>query len=155
MKRTQVDGNLDYDYDTGNWYTNGIRFRYTFDGKEIEDVVTGSIKWVEDPNRATNGKGQYEFNLRFNEEQNKPATDESAVFADTQGEEAFFVVDNSVPAMTGSIGFEDTMISRGEEEPTVVASKVTYNLNANKLTKQQVMNFFKLWLIAVGPTNDE
>ena len=34
-------------------------------------------------------------------------------------------------------------------------SGVTYNLNANKLTKQQVMNFFKLWMIAVGPTNDE
>jgi hypothetical protein len=36
-----------------------------------------------------------------------------------------------------------------------VASKVTYALNANKLTKQQIMAFFKLWLIAVGPTNDE
>ena len=35
------------------------------------------------------------------------------------------------------------------------SSKVTYKLNANKLTKQQVVNFFKLWLIAVGPTNDE
>jgi hypothetical protein len=28
-------------------------------------------------------------------------------------------------------------------------------LHANKLTKQQIMAFFKLWLICVGPTNDE
>ena len=155
--RTQVDGNLDYDYDTGNWYTNGIRFRYTTDGKETEDVVTGSIKWVEDPNRGTNGKGAYEFNLRFNEEKNKPASDEAAAFGDMQGEDAFFAVDNSVPAMTGTISFEDTLISRGgdDEEPTAVASKVTYNLNANKLTKLQAVNFFKLWMVIVGPTNDD
>jgi len=152
---TQVDGNLDYDYDTGNWYTNGIRFRYTFDGKEIEDLVTGSIKWVEDPNRATNGKGTYEFNLRFNEEKYQPATDESAVFSDTQAEDAFFAVDNSVPSMTGTIAYEDTVINSGDEEPTVVSSKVTYNLNANQLTKQQAVNFFKLWMVIVGPTNDE
>jgi hypothetical protein len=37
----------------------------------------------------------------------------------------------------------------------VIASKIGYELNANKLSKQQVMNFAKLWLIAVGPTNDE
>ena len=40
-----------------------------------------------------------------------------------------------------------------DELPT--SSKVTYALDANKLTKQQIMNFFKLWLICVGPTNDE
>jgi hypothetical protein len=32
---------------------------------------------------------------------------------------------------------------------------VTFNLNANKLTKQQIMSFHKLWLVCVGPTNDE
>ncbi|MFN8389175.1 MAG: hypothetical protein U0136_02655 [Bdellovibrionota bacterium] len=153
--RTLVDGNLDYDYDTGNWYTNGIRFKYTANGKEVEDVVTGSIKWVEDPSRASNGKGQYEFNLRFNEAKNQPATDESAAFGDQQGEDAFFAVDNSIPAMTGNVSYEDTLVSGGEDEPTVTASKVTYNLNANKLTKIQAVNFFKLWMVIVGPTNDE
>ncbi len=153
--QTQVDGNLDYDYDTGNWYTNGIRFRYTFDGKEMEDLTTGSIKWVEDPNRATNGKGSYEFNLRFNEEKYQPATDESAVFSDTQAEDAFFAVDNSVPSMNGTVSYEDTVINAGDDEQTVVSSKVTYTLNANQLTKQQAMNFFKLWMVIVGPTNDE
>ena len=32
---------------------------------------------------------------------------------------------------------------------------MTYHLDANKLTKQQIVNFFKLWMVCVGPTNDE
>ncbi|MBL7662669.1 hypothetical protein JNK13_07950 [bacterium] len=156
--RTIVNGNLDYDYDTGNWYTNGIRFKYTVNGVETEDVVTGSIKWVEDANRSTNGKGQYEFNLRFNEEKNKPASDEGAAFAGDEmaSEDAFFMVDNSIPSMTGAISFEDSMSqAAADEEPTVFGSKVAYNLHANKLTKQQAVNLFKLWMVIVGPTNDE
>ena len=67
-------------------------------------------------------------------------------------EDAFFAVDNSMPALTGRISYVDAMT--GEDSPPS-SSKVTYALNANKLTKQQIMNFFKLWLICVGPTNDE
>ncbi len=152
--RTSVNGNLDYDYETGNYYTNGIRFAYNQNGKDIEDVVTGSIKWVEDPNRATNGKGQYEFNLRWNEAKTKPATTEADAFAKMSDEEAFFAVDNSIPSLTGTIAYEDQMQSvAGKDMPG--SSKVKYNLNANQLTKVQIMKFFKLWLICVGPTNDE
>ena len=100
----------------------------------------------------TRGKGFYEFNLRFNEEKNKSASDESAAFENLSDEEAFFIVDDSVPSLTGKIAYVD-LIPAGSELPT--SSKVTYNLNANKLTKPQVMNFFKLWMICVGPTNDE
>ncbi len=150
---TRVNGRLDYDYETGNWYTDGIRFGYTLNGQEIEDVVTGSIKWVEDPDRASNGKGYYEFNLRFNEEKNRSLGDEGAAFENLSDEEAFFFVDNSIPSLTGRISYVDTMGSGADAAPS--SSKVTYNLNANKLTKQQVMNFFKLWMIGVGPTNDE
>ena len=147
---TSVNGRLDYDYETGNWLTDGIRFRYTLDGKEIEDVVTGTIKWVEDADRATNGKGYYEFNLRFNEDKNKSASNEAAAFEKMSDEDAFFAVDNSVPCLTGRITYTDSMT--GE---TVASSKVEYKLNANKLSKQQVMNFFKLWMLCAGPTNDE
>lgn len=150
--RTRVMGRLDYDYETGNWFTDGIKFRYAFDGADVEDVVTGSIKWVEDPDRATNGKGYYEFNLRFNEDKNRSATNEGAAFEKMSDEEAFFAVDDSIPTLTGRIAYEDTFIA-GSDTPS--SSKVTYNLHANKLTKQQVMNFFKLWMLAVGPTNDE
>jgi len=147
---TTVSGRLDYDYETGNWYTDGIRFSYELDGKEHEDVVTGSIKWVEDADRATNGKGYYDFNLRFNEEKHKKAGGEAAAFEGMNEEDAFFAIDDSVPTLTGRITYADTM-----SDDTVTASKVTYNLHANKLTKQQVMNFFKLWMLAIGPTNDE
>jgi hypothetical protein len=150
--RTIVSGRLDYDYETGNWYTDGIRFKYTLEGKTYEDVVTGSIKWVEDPARATNGKGHYEFNLRFNEDKDKKPTGEDAAFQTMSAEEAFFAVDNSVPSLTGRIEYTDSFISGGT---TPRSSEVVYRLNANRLTKQQVVNFFKLWLIAVGPTNDE
>jgi len=150
--RTTVNGRLDYDYETGNWYTDGIRFKYTVDGREFEDVITGSIKWVEDANREANGKGQYEFNLRFNEEKNRTSASEAAAFEKMSDEEAFFAVDDSVPALTGTISYVDTMVS-GSDQPA--SSEITYNLNANKLTKQQIMNFFKLWMICVGPTNDE
>lgn len=150
--RTVVNGRLDYDYETGNWYTDGVRFKYMLNGKEIEDVISGSIKWVEDPDRATSGKGQYEFNLRFNEDKYRAATTEASAFEQMSGEDAFFVVDNSVPCLTGTIAYVDTM-AYGKEAPT--SSKITYTLNANKLTKQQIMNFFKLWMVCVGPTNDE
>jgi hypothetical protein len=149
---TFVNGRLDYDYETGNWLTDGINFRYTLDGKEYTDVVTGTIKWVEDPQRKTNGKGYYEFNLRFNEEKSKKAGGESAAFDKMSEEDAFFAVDNSIPSLTGKIAYVDQMIS-GKDAPS--SSKVTYNLNANKLTKQQVMNFFKLWVLCTGPANYE
>lgn len=149
--RTLVNGRLDYDYETGNWYTDGIRFKYSMDGKDFEDTVTGSIKWVEDPNRKTNGKGQYEFNLRFNEAKNKKAGGDSDAFEKMSDEDAFFAVDDSIPTLTGTIAYVDLM--GADDAP--VSSKITYNLNANKLTKQQVMNFFKLWMVCVGPTNDE
>jgi hypothetical protein len=149
---TTVSGRLDYDYETGNWFTDGIRFHYTVNGKEIDDVVTGSIKWVEDPQRSANGKGFYDFNLRFNEEKNKGGGTEAAAFEKMSDEDAFFAVDHSIPCLTGKISYVDTMA--GADAPPS-ASKVTFNLNANKLSKQQVMNFFKLWMVCVGPTNDE
>jgi hypothetical protein len=152
--KVTVNGNLDYDYETGNWLTNGIRFTYSYNGKAVEDVVTGSIKWVEDENRASNGKGQYEFNLRWNETANAATSTEADAFASLSDEEAFFAVDNSIPSLTGTVKYEDVL--RGSGDSAVPSSsKVTYTLDANLLTKQQIMNFVKLWLVGVGPTNDE
>ena len=150
--RTNLNGRLDYDYETGNWLTDGLRFRYSFDGKDYEDIVTGTIKWVEEGDYEQTGKGRYELNLRFNEEKNKPAAGEDAAFAAMSEEDAFFAVDNSVPSLTGTVTYVDTMMA-GKGVPS--SSQVTYAINANKLTKQQVMNFFKMWMVAVGPTNDE
>lgn len=150
--RTTVNGRLDFDYETSNYLTDGITFNYTVNGKEINDKITGSIKWVEDANYKTNGKGYYDFNLRFNEEKNKPAQGEGAAFEPSNDEAAFFSVDNSIPCLTGTIEYVDTFVPGTE---TVASSKVTYKLNANKLTRQQIVNFFKLWVVAIGPTNDD
>lgn len=149
-----VSGNLDFDYETGNWLTNGLRFHYTLNGLDYDDVVTGSIKWVEDPDRETNGRGRYEFNLRWNEDTAKPASSEADAFKTANDEEAFFAVDHSVPSLTGTVAYVDTM-AKATGENSVTASKITYQLDANQLTKLQVMNFIKLWLIGIGPTNDE
>jgi hypothetical protein len=37
----------------------------------------------------------------------------------------------------------------------VVASVVTYQLQGLGVTKTQLINFLKLWLLIVGPVNDE
>jgi hypothetical protein len=152
---TLVNGRLDYDYETGNWLTDGITFSYNYNGKDVKDIMTGSIKWVEDENRKANGKGHYDFNLRFNEEKNKDATTEADAFEKLSDEDAFFAVDDSIPCLTGTVSYEDKFISGGGEEPLPASSKVTYDLKANKITKVQAVNFFKLWLIGIGPINDE
>jgi hypothetical protein len=148
--RTTVNGTLNYDYETGNYFADGIRFSYSADGKDVTDIVTGSIKWVEDADRKSNGKGHYEFNLRWNEDAQKKGGDEAAAFGKMSEEEAFFAVDNSLPSLTGTVDYVDSM-SGG----VVTSSKVTYHLDANRLTKQQTMAFLKLWLISIAPTNDE
>lgn len=151
---TTVNGNMVYDYETSNWYVSGIRFKYNVNGKDYEDVVSGSIKWVEENNRADTGLGYYDLNLRFNEEQQTSASTEADAFSNMSDEEALFAVDTSIPALTGRIDFKDTFIP-GAPELMPSASTITYGLHANKLTKQQIMNFFKLWMLAVGPVNDE
>jgi hypothetical protein len=150
---TTVNGSLDFDYETGNYYANGVKFVYSLDDQNYEDVMTGTIKWEEDEDRSETGKGRYIFNLRFNETKHK-VTDESAAFDSGQmsAEEAFFAVDKSLPALTGQINYVDVF---GKNKELPVSSKITFDLNANQLTKQQVMNFFKLWLACIGPTNDE
>lgn len=150
--KATVSGRLDYDYEVGNYIADNIVFRYTLDGQSVEDVVTGSIKWVKEKDYDTSGKSYYEFNLRFNEAKNKGSTGEGAAFEKMSDEDAFFAVDNTVPSLTGRVSYVDTGKGLGGL-PT--NSKVTYSLNANKLTKQQIMNFFKLWMICVSPTNDE
>lgn len=150
--KATVSGRLDYDYEVGNYIADNIVFRYTIDGQAIEDVVTGSIKWVKESDYDTSGRSYYEFNLRFNEAKNKGATGEAAAFEKMSEEDAFFAIDTTVPSLTGRVSYVDTGKGLGGL-PT--NSKVTYALNANKLTKQQIMNFFKLWMVCVGPTNDE
>jgi len=147
-----VNGDLVYDYETGNYLLNNLHISYSLDGKEVNDSLTGSIKWVQDPNYDTNGKSWFDFNVRFNEK-DKP-TSEADAFTEMSDEAAFFAVDTSVSSLTGTVNFEDQMMGSGEDK-VPSTSKITYNLTGNNISKQQVMNFFKMWLLAIGPTNDE
>ena len=145
--RVTINGRLDYDYETGNWITDGLTFSYRLEGKDYNDVVKGTIKWIE---AKGSEKGYYDFNLRYNEDKNKEAGDVGAAFDQPEGLDAFFAVDTKIPTLTGKIIYDDK-----KDGDTVIESKVTYNLDANKLTRQQIMNFVKMWIVASGPANDE
>jgi hypothetical protein len=156
--RCTVTGSLDYDRGTGNYFAKNLKMNYSYDGKDYNDTITGTIKWVEDAQRASNGKGKYEFNLRFNEDKNTKPLPEDQVTA-IADEDAIFAVAKGVPSITGTIEYTDSfsgsVLKDPDGKPLPTTSKAVYNLQATDLTKQQVMNFTKLWLIAVGPTNDE
>jgi len=149
---TKVAGSFDYDYDSGNWLTAGITFDH--EGSE-PDKMTGSIKWIADPDREHNGKGQYEFNLRFNEDLYSARANWASAVDLVGDEKAFFMVDTQIPTLHGEIKFRDSL--RGNDEhgqPLVTKSDIQYALIGSKLTKQQLFNFLKMWLIMVGPVND-
>lgn len=155
MPAATVTGRLDYDYDTGNWYTDRLEFRYSQQGVERVDIFSGSIRWKEDPQRKTNGKGTYELNLRLNDAQSGKTED--AYFATPADEEAFFDVESDIPGVYGSIAYHDTYKAgdAGTDDPTVVRSVAAYQLQMNGLTAAQYGNFLKLWFLIIGPMNDE
>ena len=74
LPETAVRGSLDYDYELGNWLTdnNGLTLSYQLADKQVNDKITGSIRFAEEEGKATvNGKtvpytGYYEYSLRFN-----------------------------------------------------------------------------------------
>ncbi len=151
---TTVNGDLVYDYDTGNYYTSGIVMTYNYNGQAVTDKITGSIKFVEDPQRDANGKSKYEFNLRWNEDANRPKSTESDAFAKLSDEDAFFAVDNTVPSLSGTIEYVDSFVNvAGNKQPG--SSKLGLNLDSYQLTKQQILSMHKLLLFIVGPFNDE
>jgi hypothetical protein len=145
--RFTVDGKLIYDRESGSWITEGINI--TPEGAKTPDKITGSIRWVEDPNRAANGKGEYVLNLRWNED--KVQTTEETFTGGEVDEDSFFAVDKAKPGLTGKILYEDKMGPDGN----VIASRVTFDVLANNLERNQVLAFLKLWLVGVGPLNDE
>jgi len=146
---TTVNGQMFYDPERGVWFFNGVTLAYAVEGKNITDKLSGNIRWVEDPQRKTNGLGEYQFDVRFNEPDVK--TTESEVFAPAEDEAAFFSTDTSLACMTGTAKYKDTML-----RDTVTASDIDISLVGNNLNKQQVVNAFKLiWLVNIVPMNAE
>jgi len=146
---TTVNGEMMYDYERSAWYFRNLTMTYQAEGKTVTDKVTGNIKWVESPQRKTNGQGQYEFDVRFNEPEQ--TSSEATVFQKVDDEAAFFATDTSLPSLTGTAKYVDRF--RGE---TVTSSAVTIDLVGNNLNKAQMVNAFKLiWLVSVVPVNAE
>ncbi|MEK7650211.1 MAG: hypothetical protein AAB367_04635 [Patescibacteria group bacterium] len=145
---TQVSGEALFDYDRSVWFFNGVTMRYQKEGKDVTDRITGNVKWVESPSRATNGEGQYEFDVRVNE---PVQAGEAAVFEAAADESAFFATDTTLPSMTGTAKYKDVI-----NDGTVTASTVAIDLTGNNLTPVQVVNLTKLlWLVNIVPMNAE
>ena len=143
----KVNGSLVYDYGRSAWYFDGVTVVYAVDGRQYQDKLSGNIRWIESPSRATTGEGQYEFDIRVNE----PAQSEASVFSGPTDESAFFSTDDTIPALTGLMKYKDTMVN-----DTVMSSAITVDLKGNKLSKQQVMYLTKLlFLTSVVPLNAE
>jgi len=147
---TTVNGEMIYDYDRSVWFFNGVTMAYVgADGKNATDRISGNIKWVEDANRKANGKGQYDFDVRVNEPE--AAGGETAFFQKGADESAFFAVDNTLAALTGTAVYQDTL-----QGTTTVKSAVKIDLAGSKLTKLQVFNLAKiLWFVEVVPMNSD
>jgi hypothetical protein len=171
LPQARVNGDLDYDYELGNWLTdnNGLTFQYTLGETVVSDKVGGSIRFVEEEGTFTdsNGKtrsytGYYEYNLRFNEATVAP---EEAFFGEnTEAEfDAFFSeAAADVPGLYGRVYYYDTedgcervVVDNAMECVGPTRSEVTYELRAVKLTYAQLGNWFKLEPLIVGPFNDE
>lgn len=142
-----VNGRMIYDYGRTAWYFDNVTVAYVVDGRQFMDKLTGNIRWMESPNRATTGLGEYQFDIRVNE----PAQTEAAAFTGPADESAFFSTDETIPALTGVIKYKDTMVN-----DAVTASALTVDLKGNKLSKQQAMYLAKLLFISFAvPLNSE
>ena len=144
-----VNGELLYDYDKSCWFFNNMTVQYAEANMVKIDRLTGTIRWVESPRRKVDGQGEYQFDVRVNEQ--PPAAD-AAFQPDTADESAFFEADTSIPGLTGVMQYKDAMTSAG----TVTASRVTMTLTGNQITKQQAMYLAKLLTFTcVVPFNAE
>lgn len=143
-----VNGEMVYDYDRYAWHFNNVTVQYAVGGVVKMDRLTGSIRWIEAPNRKTSGEGQYEFDIRVNE----PPPSESAAFSSPEDESAFFVTDSAIPSLTGTMKYKDVFNSDG----ATVASAVKIDLTGNQLTKQQAMVLCKLLVFSsIVPMNSD
>jgi len=141
-----VNGEMLYDYDKSCWFFNNVTMQYADNGMVKIDRLSGTIRWVESKQRKQNGEGEYQFDIRVNE---PPPSATAAFETKATDESAFFETDTTVPALSGTMKYKDTL--RGE---TTMSSKVTIDLVGNNITKQQVMSLNKVIIFSsVVPMN--
>jgi hypothetical protein len=158
-------GELYYDYDKFEWFIKNVTVDYaigTTNGDVLKhDRLTGTIRWVPDAHRATTGTGEYQFDVRVNE---PIPTDDFVSSAPASDESAFTETDDSVPSLTGTMQYKDTLDQSTVDavndpkgnNATTLASVVTIDLAGNNISKQQAMILFKMLIIqAVVPMNSD
>lgn len=149
-----VAGTMLYDYDRSAWHFQGLTITY---GQQDErgrvliqsDRLTGNIRWVEAPDRKTSGKGEYQFDVRVNE----PQQAEAAMFMGSaqQAEDAFFTADATIPGLTGTMAYTDSIVN-----DVVTRSTVKIDLKGGQLSKQQAVYLAKLLMMScIVPFNAE
>ena len=174
LPETTVNGNLDYDYELGNWLTdnNGLTLTYSLGAGDITDKITGSIRYVEEEGTATTSTGAvvpytgyYDYSLRFNEQ---AVGNPDEAFFDGSNEQAeldafFSTEDTTKPGIYGRVYFEDSednckMAKDQDGKEACVGptrSVITYDLKATGLTYAQLAAWEKIEQIVVGPFTDE
>lgn len=151
-----VNGTMYYDYEKRTWFLKEMTVQYTVGQSLILDRLSGNIRWMPDANRAQNGLGEYDFDVKVNE----PAPSEDQVFqTQPTDESAFFQSDDTVPGVSGTWKYKDTItpntITKDNPDGDVTLSAVQIDMEGNKLTKQQMMVLFKLLVLQmIVPMNN-
>jgi hypothetical protein len=173
LVESRVSGNLDYDYELGNWLTdqNGISFSYEVGDRTMTDKVTGSIRYVEEGGSITDATGKrrnytsyYDYNLRWNEQavsRDQQFFNQGSAQADF---DAFFSSsDQTKPGLYGRVYYvdsEDGCKRRADEKGAMrcvgpTRSEVIWDLKPTRLTYIQLANWMKLEMLVIGPFSDE
>ena len=141
-----VNGEMLYDYDKSCWFFNNMTMQYADQGMVRIDRIGGTIRWVESRNRKQNGEGEYQFDVRVNE---PPPSANAAFETKASDESAFFETDSSIPSLTGTMKYKDTI-----RNDSTISSSVAIDLASAHLTKQQVMALGKnIVLLSIVPLN--
>jgi hypothetical protein len=137
-----VSGEMLFDYDKNCWFFNNVTMQYNVYNKvtksyEVKiDRVTGTIRWVQDAGYASNGKSEYDFDVRLNE---PPPSETGAFAAPSDDTSEFFATDSTLSTLGGAMKFTDTV--RGG---STISSAGIVDLKGNNISMQQTLALTKL-----------
>ena len=143
--RTTVNGRVDYDARTAALIVDRLAFTSSAGNARHTDTVTGTIHWTSDPHYATNGRGAYAVNLCFNA-LTRAAQPTTRLAPTTRPD--FFTTDPDSAALVGTITSIDTFDSARIH---VRSRSLGFQINANQLTKPQILGVFKAGLLGMMP----
>lgn len=143
-----VNGEMLYDYKKKCWFLNNMTAQYYGCTNGIGDKLSGTIRWVPDANRKSNGQGEYDFDVRVNE----PIPNPDSAFAAPADESSFFDSNNTTPGLVGTMKYKDTLPLADDDSTT--HSAVTIDLTGSNISKQQLIVLFKVIVLqSIVPMN--